>query len=49
MARGPVVILTFTDDTLSDFWLTDYVPEVIAREGPRMPASSRVAPCWAAT
>ena len=43
VARGPVVVLTFTDDTLSDFWLMDYVPEMIAREGPRMPALSRVA------
>jgi len=43
VARGPVVILTFTDDTLSDFWLTDYVAEMIEREGPRMPSLSRVA------
>ncbi len=43
VARGPVAILTFTDDTLSDFWLMDYVAAMIAREGPRMPALSRVA------
>jgi SAM-dependent methyltransferase len=43
VSRGPVVILTFTDDTLSDFWLEDYVPDMIAREGARMPPLSRVA------
>src|SRR4051794_32282863 len=43
VSRGPVVILTFTDDTLSDFWLVGYVPDMIAREGARMPPLSRVA------
>ncbi len=43
VARGPVVILTFTDDTLSDFWLADYMPTLVEREGPRMPSLSRVA------
>jgi SAM-dependent methyltransferase len=43
VARGPVVILTFTDDTLSDFWINDYVPELVVREGRRMPPISDVA------
>jgi hypothetical protein len=43
VARGPVVILTFAEHTLSDFWLADYVPGTVAREGPRMPAPERVA------
>jgi SAM-dependent methyltransferase len=43
VARGPVVVLSFTHDTLSDFWLMDYVPDMLLREGPRMPAPSRVA------
>ena len=43
-----MVILSFTDDTLSDFWLNDYVPEMIAREAPRMPAPARSRSCSAA-
>jgi SAM-dependent methyltransferase len=43
VTRGPVVILTFADNTLLDFWLIDYVPDVLAREAPRMPALERVA------
>ena len=29
VARGPVVILTFDPDAMLDFWLADYVPEVL--------------------
>src|SRR3954465_3762807 len=43
VARGPVVVLTFSDDTLTDFWLMQYVPDVLRREAPRMPALARVA------
>lgn len=38
VARGPVVILTFDPDRLLDFWLADYVPELLEAERPRMPA-----------
>src|SRR3954468_5328462 len=37
VSRGSVVILTFGDDTLTEFWLMDYVPDVLVREAPRMP------------
>src|SRR5690349_10208953 len=37
VARGPVVILTFDPDALLDFWLADYVPELLEAERPRMP------------
>ena len=30
VARGPVVILTFDGPAIADFWLNDYVPEVLA-------------------
>src|SRR3954452_5879337 len=28
VSRGPVVILTFSDDTLMNFWLNEYVPDM---------------------
>lgn len=42
VARGPVAILTFDADALLDFWLNDYVPEVIATERKRFPAVDHV-------
>jgi hypothetical protein len=36
-----VVILSFLSD-LSGFWLNEYVPGVLAGDGPRMPAPERV-------
>ncbi len=32
VASGPVVILTFDGDALDDFWLADYVPELVEAE-----------------
>lgn len=43
VARGPVVVLTFDPDALTDFWLADYVPELLEAERPRMPAIARIA------
>lgn len=43
VARGPVVILTFDPEVLVDFWLTDYVPELLEGERPRFPAIERIA------
>ena len=37
VARGPVVILTFDGDAVPEFWLTDYVPDVLALEASRYP------------
>jgi hypothetical protein len=37
VARGPVVVLTFDGDALDQFWLADYVPELIAAERRRYP------------
>lgn len=42
VARGPVVVLTFDPDALLDFWLQDYVPELLEGERPRMPAIARI-------
>jgi SAM-dependent methyltransferase len=38
VTRGPIVLLTFDAEALLDFWLNDYVPEVIAVERRRFPA-----------
>jgi SAM-dependent methyltransferase len=43
VSRGPVVILTFDAAALLDFWLNEYVPEVIATERARFPAIDHVA------
>jgi SAM-dependent methyltransferase len=43
VSRGPVAVLTFDADGLLDFWLNEYVPEVIATERVRFPAIDRVA------
>jgi SAM-dependent methyltransferase len=37
VSRGPVVILTFDGSVLSDFWLNEYSPEVLAAERRRYP------------
>ena len=37
VSRGPVVILTFDGDALDDFWLADYVPELMEAERRRYP------------
>jgi len=42
VSRGVVAILTFDAPALQDFWLGDYVPEVIAVEQQRFPAISRI-------
>jgi ubiquinone/menaquinone biosynthesis C-methylase UbiE len=40
VSRGPVVILTFDGDSLTQFWLDDYAPELAAAERQRYPALS---------
>ena len=42
VTRGPVVVLTFDPDAPTDFWLADYVPEMVEVERRRYPALSRV-------
>jgi SAM-dependent methyltransferase len=42
VSRGAVVILTFDAEALPDFWLNDYVPEIIAVEGRRFPAIDHI-------
>ncbi len=37
VSRGPVVLLTFDGDALERFWLTEYVPELVAAERRRYP------------
>ena len=37
VSRGPVVVLTVDAPALRDFWLCDYVPEVVAVEEARFP------------
>jgi hypothetical protein len=43
VSRGPVVILTFDGPAIAEFWLDDYVPEVIEAEARRYPALDHVA------
>ncbi|MDA0180631.1 methyltransferase domain-containing protein [Solirubrobacter phytolaccae] len=43
VARDRVLVLTFDPDALLDFWLADYVPELLEAERPRMPAIERIA------
>jgi hypothetical protein len=42
VSRGPVAILTFDAAALTDLWLNEYVPEVIATERDRFPAIDQV-------
>ena len=37
VARGPIVILTFDPD-FSDYWLADYVPELVTLDAGQMPS-----------
>jgi SAM-dependent methyltransferase len=43
VARGPVVLMTCDPDALSDWWLAEYAPEVIATEARRYPPLERIA------
>jgi SAM-dependent methyltransferase len=43
VSRGPVAILTFDGAALRDFWVDDFVPELIEGERRRFPAIERVA------
>jgi SAM-dependent methyltransferase len=43
VSRGPVVLLTFDGDALERFWLTEYVPELIAAEQRRYPSLEWIA------
>jgi SAM-dependent methyltransferase len=43
VSRGPVVILTFDAEALLDFWLNEYVPEVVAVERRRFPTIEHIA------
>ncbi len=43
VARGAVAIMTFDGDALHEFWLAEYVPELIAAERRRYPAIDRIA------
>jgi len=42
VSRGPVVVLTVDAPALRQFWLADYIPEVVAVEEARFPALDRV-------
>jgi SAM-dependent methyltransferase len=42
VSRGPVVVLTLDAPALRQFWLTDYIPEVVAVEEARFPRLDRV-------
>ena len=42
VSRDRVVVLTLDAPTLREFWLTDYVPEVVAVEEARFPTLGRV-------
>jgi hypothetical protein len=43
VSRGPVAVLTFDGPAIGEFWLNDYVPEVIEAEARRYPALDHVA------
>ncbi len=43
VARGPVVILSFDNDAMQRYWLNEYIPELLATEGARVPEPERVA------
>jgi SAM-dependent methyltransferase len=48
VSRGPVVVLTFDAPELRQFWLADYLPEVIAAEQERFPTLDEVTSALAA-
>ncbi len=43
VTRGPIVLMTFDPSALTEFWLADYFPEVIAVERRRYPPLGRIA------
>jgi SAM-dependent methyltransferase len=43
VARGPVVILTWDGPAIPEFWLGEYLPELLASESRRVPAVADVA------
>ena len=42
VTKGPVVILSFDPDAPTDFWLADYVPEMVGVEKTRYPPMARL-------
>jgi len=42
VSRGPVVVLTLEASALQQFWLTDYIPEIVAVEQARFPTLQQV-------
>ncbi len=42
VSRGPVVVLTLDAPALQQFWLADYIPEVVAVEQARFPTIDQV-------
>ncbi len=42
VSRGPVVVLTLDAPALQQFWLADYIPEVVAIEQARFPTIDQV-------
>lgn len=42
VSRGPVVVLTLDAPALQQFWLADYIPEVVAVEEARFPTLDQV-------
>jgi SAM-dependent methyltransferase len=43
VSRGPVVILTCDPERVSNFWLDEYAPEVLAAEARRYPSMATLA------
>jgi SAM-dependent methyltransferase len=42
VSRGPVAVLTFDPDVLLDFWLAEYVPEVLLVDQRRFPSIAHI-------
>ena len=42
VSRGPVAILTFEREALTEFWLSEYLPETLAVEQVRFPSTDHV-------
>jgi SAM-dependent methyltransferase len=43
VTRGPVVVLSFDDEAVARFWLTEYAPDLIATERRRYPRPEAIA------
>jgi SAM-dependent methyltransferase len=43
VTKGPVVLMTFDPDADTEFWMTDYVPEMAAVERARYPSMQAIA------